>query len=102
MGTLQLAGRLLVMREKLDESIDGHELYAGVRVDVLTRHLREHPLHHPVCAMVTVVERLAAQEPLRVHQPVIDAPRIDAHALKRASFLARLAQASERLIPELE
>src|SRR5437667_8717235 len=49
----------LLMSIELEERIERQQLDAGALVEHLTRNAREDLLHHTICAVVAILERLA-------------------------------------------
>ena len=62
------------VRLQLVDRVEGHELDARARVDLLARHEREHPVHGVGGAVVAVADRLFDERAVAVEEGVVDAP----------------------------
>src|SRR5438270_1955281 len=86
----------------MEQSVNWHELDARAPVEYIARNAREGLLHHAICAVVAILERLAKQKTIGIHQAVIDSPRIDAYAVEGSRRLSRFAQSGEYLVPQAQ
>src|SRR6266566_8510379 len=92
----------LLMNVELEERIERQQLDAGALVEHLTRNAREDLLHHTICALVAIVERLAEQATIGIHQAVIDPPGIDADAVERSGTLMCFTQSCQGIVPQTQ
>jgi hypothetical protein len=90
---------------ELEQGIERHELNAGAFKNLFTRHAREDLLHYALRPFIAITDRQFDELASRIDQSIIDAPAIDANALKvpaeLASALPRLSQSLLNLIENL-
>ena len=72
------------MSVELEERIEWQTWMPVRCVEDLAGNAREDLLHHTIRAVVAILERLAEQEAVGIHQAVIDPPGIDADAVERS------------------
>src|SRR5262249_39930306 len=100
-GSLDHAGRFRLLRKQLIQSVDLHELQAGIFEDLLARYDREDLFHGAVGARVAIVPRIRAETAVLCDEAVIHSPGIDADAVQRQLAIAdRDADRVLNLVPE--
>ena len=91
------------VRVQLEQGVEGQDLNARSREQLRARHLCERLLHR-VHRCVAVADGVLDQATLGVHEPVVHAPRVHAHALDRTAErsrpLGRLRQAGHDLVED--
>ena len=69
---------------ELDQGVDVHELDARPLEDLLARDLLEDALHFPLGPSIPVGDRVLQEAAVRIEEPVVHAPAVDAHRLDRS------------------
>src|SRR5581483_3208420 len=86
---------------QLKQCIDLQKLKAGVLEDFLTRHGREHFLHHALGSSVAITDRPFDWIAFRIDKRVIYAPTIDTDALNFSTKVARARRGFAKAFPYL-
>src|SRR5690348_3241449 len=88
------------VRVQLEDSVERQNLNACAPVEHIARNACKDLLHDAICAVITILERLAEQETGGIHQTIIDSPGIDADTVERSCEFARFAQPGKYLVPQ--